>query len=434
MAAAVLAAASRRLLRAGGAGHRARRQLRRARPRRPVERPGEDGAGRRCRRGDAGAGPALAGSGRPLATAGARPAGPARSGPGGEGRDPRDRLHQPRAQRVLGPADPDARLGGAAARLCGRCRRPLPGAVLHPRLRRQPARTGADRDFRLRRHARRQPAANDLGAAGRIRPDRHPRIRRFGQQRPMGPGPDRGADPRPGAPLPHGRAGRGPLPQRALLRRLGHAVAAGALSESVRRHLVHRAGPQRLPRLHRGGPVRRRRQRLSPRRRQRLPAGARQGPGGGQLRAVCAAGGSGRPGGRTAGLVRMGVFPARRGRPADAAVRPRHRRGRSAGGRLLARPLRHRAHDPVRLGAPAPRPRRQAARVRRHRRHLLPRRRGAPAQGGAGRRGREERFPLRARPHPLRPVRRRQRPQRAAFTSRTPACRPRHRPSPRRRW
>ena len=77
------------------------------------------------------------------------------------------------------------RLGGAAARSTARqgCN---PVLVFHPRL---VAARGASADFdrRLMRHGRRLAAADDLGAAGRSGPTgASPRIRRLGQQRPMG--------------------------------------------------------------------------------------------------------------------------------------------------------------------------------------------------------------------------------------------------------
>src|SRR6185437_15604790 len=65
-----------------------------------------------------------------------------------------------------------------------------------------------------------------------------------------------------GKDLSHGCEAQRPLPARPLLRRLGHAVAADALSEDLRRHLVHLARPKRLPRLHRRGLVRAARERL----------------------------------------------------------------------------------------------------------------------------------------------------------------------------
>src|SRR5579859_1341964 len=106
----------------------------------------------------------------------------------------------------------------------------------------------------------------------------------------MGQGADDGVPAVPGGEVPHGRAADGTVPERALERRLGDAAAGGELSDDLRRYVVDLARSERLPRLHRTGPVRAARQYVSQGRWFGVAAGADERQGGGDGAAVRAAG------------------------------------------------------------------------------------------------------------------------------------------------
>src|SRR6185437_8724311 len=294
------------------------------------------------------------------------------------------RLRQPRVDRVLETTHPRQGLGTAAARLRQAHERALPHRVFHPRFRRRPRLPHRQGRGRVVGHGRRQDAADDLGVPRRTHRHRQPRVCGLGEQRAVGHRAHHGSDSVSRIALPHGRESQWTFPHRAFVRRLGHAVAAGPLSEDFRRHLVHVAGPQRLPRFHRARPVRAERECLHPARRHLVPAGAHEGQGHRHVQAVRATRARARAVRRPDGFVRLGVLAARAGWTSGADVRPQHRQGESGNRRVLARSLRHRASNPNAMATTETRSRRQDPRDRRHRRHVLSRWRRAQAEGRAG--------------------------------------------------
>ena len=96
----------------------------------------------------------------------------------------------------------------------------------------------------LSTHAKRQNAADDMGAARSEQPYRHPRICRRRKQRSLGYGAHHGTDSLPGSPLPHGCPRRRTVSARPLLRWLGNAVAANGVPEDLWWYMVHLSGPQ----------------------------------------------------------------------------------------------------------------------------------------------------------------------------------------------
>src|SRR6185437_10095179 len=121
--------------------------------------------------------------------------------------------------------------------------------------------------------------------------------------------------------LPHGRESQRTLPHRAFVRWLDDAVAAGALSENLRRHLVYISRPQRLSRFHRARPVRTERECLHAARRHAVPAGAHERESHRDIPAVRATRARARPVRRTDGFVRLGVLAARLGWTSGTNVR-----------------------------------------------------------------------------------------------------------------
>ena len=250
----------RRLRHAGGAGCQPRLQLFRTRRGRPGQRR-DRGAVQRRHRGSHAAPDACVG-GQPATLDGAGShagEGTRRFREGHAGRacaQPAARLRQPGLDGILGTIHPHQGLGAAATELRQGHARALPHRVHDPRLRRQPRLPRLQGHRRVVEHGGRQDAPDDLGVPRRTHRDRHPRVRRLGEQRAVGHRADHRGDSVPGIALPHGRESQRALPHRSFVRRLGHAVAAGALSGNLRRHLVHLARLQRLPRFHRAGPVR----------------------------------------------------------------------------------------------------------------------------------------------------------------------------------
>ena len=158
-----------------------------------------------------------------------------------------DRYPQRADERVLGPPHFLARLGADAARLREIRRRTLPHRVRDERLRLQPRRPGTPAGRHLRHDGQGRDAAHDLGVPRPRQRHRYPRVCRLGQQRSLGRGTDARIDPPAGKILSHGWPRQWPLLDGTFLGRLVDLVAADALSDPVRRHLVHLARPVRFP-------------------------------------------------------------------------------------------------------------------------------------------------------------------------------------------
>ena len=120
--------------------------------------------------------------------------------------------------------------------------------------------------------------------------------------------------------IPHGREGQRTLPRRPFIRGMGDTPAAGQLPEDLRRHLVHFARPQRLPRFQSDRSLRFAREPLSQTRRQRLshhPRPRKNPRHHGTTRPAGASTGRVR---WPAGILRMGLFTTRSRRSSGTDV------------------------------------------------------------------------------------------------------------------